>query len=238
MHYIFSEIVNEPNFVLSENESKHCNLVLRMKVGDIVKILDGKGVIYTASISKTEKRKTEVLIVDKCLCKKDRKYSLSIAIAPTKNNDRFEWFIEKAVEIGIDRIYPILCANSERKIVKVDRLEKVIVAAVKQSISPYKPELIPLQKVEDVFTLKSYDKKYIAHCHDEEKQDLTEIAEINEKCLVLIGPEGDFNESEIIQAKKNGFIAVSLGEKRLRTETAGVYACSIFSIKTQFLKNS
>jgi 16S rRNA (uracil1498-N3)-methyltransferase len=154
-----------------------------------------------------------------------RNHYLHLAVAPTKNTDRFEWFLEKATEIGVDEITPILCEHSERKVIKDDRLEKVVISAMKQSLKAYLPKLNPLTPLKDLLNAEFEGKKFIAHCYDLDKRELKNELTESSSHLVLIGPEGDFSEEEIQLAITQQFIPVSLGESRLRTETAGVVAC-------------
>ena len=153
-----------------------------------------------------------------------------MAVAPTKNIDRFEWFLEKSTEIGIDEITPLLTEHSERKIIKPERLEKVIIAAMKQSLKAYKPKLNELTPFRKIIAANSFEEKYIAHCYDGEKQGLKTIAGKGKNILILIGPEGDFSTDEIKVARETGFTEISLGNSRLRTETAGVVACHIINL--------
>jgi len=214
----------------SSAESKHMVKVLRLSEGDIVQVVDGKGGFYQAEIRDANPRKCVLSILNSEQKSGKRDFWLHIAIAPTKNIDRFEWFLEKATELGIDEITPILTARSERKIIKPERLQKVMIAAMKQSLKAYLPKLNPLTPVADLIKSEKNPNKFIAHCMEGNKRHLKDVINRKENCLVLIGPEGDFNEEEIELANKFGFTEISLGNARLRTETAGVAACHIVNL--------
>ncbi len=221
--------------VLREEESHHCTKVLRLKSGDELYITDGKGNLHKCEIVEIHQKRSIVKILESQTDYGKRNYKIHIAIAPTKSNDRLEWFLEKATEIGIDEITPIICKNSERKIIKTARLERVVESAMKQSHKAYHPT------INDQISFNSFivkqqkeNQKFVAHCEDDtDKIYLGSQIEKNSTILILIGPEGDFNESEIKLAKEKGFIPISLGESRLRTETAGVVACDICSVINQ-----
>lgn len=225
MHLFFTPDITDNDYTLNEIESKHCIKVLRLKVNDHIQLIDGKGNFYQAQIANADPKRCKVNITKIIKEFSKRNHYLHIAIAPTKNIDRFEWFLEKATEIGIDEITPILCEHSERKIIKPERLEKVIISAIKQSLKAYKPKLNELTNYRD-FIEQNFDGiKYIAHCEENEKETLKLNYNLGNNVLILIGPEGDFSPTEIILAKQNNFKEISLGESRLRTETAGVVAC-------------
>jgi 16S rRNA (uracil1498-N3)-methyltransferase len=218
--------------VLNEEESKHCTKVLRLGNGDEIFLTDGKGNLYKTEILEIHQKKTILKIVETIPDYGKKPYLLHIAIAPTKNTDRLEWFVEKATEIGIDEITLLICKNSERKFTKTDRLNRIAEAAMKQSYKAYHP--IINEQIDFAKFIKqnmNYEQKFIAHCEEEsEKIYLGKILNKNSSAIVLIGPEGDFNPQEITIAKAAGFVPVSLGESRLRTETAGVVACGIVSV--------
>lgn len=214
---------------LDETESKHCIRVLRHVKGDQLILVDGKGCRYEAIISDPNPKKCVVEVVKTIVDFEKRDYYLHIAIAPTKNIDRFEWFLEKATEIGIDEITPLLCEHSERKQINVDRLEKVLVTAMKQSLKAFKPKLNNLTKFETFIESTTSEFKFIAHCAEGDKQNLFYIAKPATSTLVLIGPEGDFSLVEIEAALKNNFKEISLGKSRLRTETAGIVATQLIN---------
>jgi 16S rRNA (uracil1498-N3)-methyltransferase len=219
--------------VLSEEESQHAVKVLRLEIGDKIIVVDGKGGFYEAEITFAHHKKCEFKILSGQQKFGKQNYHLHIAIAPTKNIERLEWFIEKAVEIGINEITPIVCRFSERKIIKEDRLEKIIVSAAKQSIKAYFPVLNPLCSFDEFLKKYTAQQKFIAHCYETDKKLLkTEILQGSD-VLILIGPEGDFSQEEVLKSLELGFLPVSLGESRLRTETAGVIACHTVQLINQ-----
>lgn len=212
-------------FVFSEEESKHLIKVLRKKEGELVHITNGTGFLFEAKIIVADAKKCKVEITD--TDKKHQKmFWFHLVVAPTKMNDRFEWFLEKATEIGVNEITPIICDNSERKIIKIERMQKVILSAMKQSLQTYLPKLNDPISYKDFMTKTHEGLLFIAHCEDEEKQDLKRRVAPDKDITVLIGPEGDFSKNEIRQAYQAGFLPVSLGKNRLRTETAAIVACT------------
>lgn len=222
--FYISEI--KGNFVqLTPEESKHCIKVLRLKKGDHVQLLNGKGSSFEAIIQIADLKACMLEIVKEDKYLKYRSYNITIAIAPTKNMERLEWFAEKAAEIGIDRIVPVICQHSERKEIKTERLEKILISAMKQSGQKYLPELTRQLSFKELVVHPFDGDKLIAHCESGEKKLLKNSITPGNKILLLIGPEGDFAPSEIELALENGFIPVSLGDSRLRTETAGIVAC-------------
>ena len=220
------------HITLDENDSRHAIKALRLTQGDALEIVDGNGTIYTAEIDSPNHKKCICKIV-KTELENPLPYQLHIAIAPTKNIDRLEWFLEKATEIGISEITPLLCSNSERKTIKVDRLERILVSAMKQSLKATKPTLNPLTPFKDFLTASYDGKKLMAHCEDQEKTVLSELPKTENKFTILIGPEGDFTSQEIELATQNGFNALSLGNSRMRTETAALF--SVASVYNKFL---
>lgn len=214
------------SLTLSPEESKHASRVLRMQIGDQLEILDGKGLKCIGEITNNNPRATEVKIVEQKEISPSN-HSIHIAISPTKNNDRLEWFLEKATEIGVDEITLILTDNAERKTVKIERLEKIIVSAFKQSRRSFKPILNPLISFADF--VQNNPNGLIAHCYEENKNYIQNTIK-SKNCPIIIGPEGDFSKKEINQAIENNYTAISLGDTRLRTETAGVYACTIAKV--------
>jgi 16S rRNA (uracil1498-N3)-methyltransferase len=211
-------------FQFDKEESKHIIKVLRKRGGDIIHITNGKGSLFHSEITLESEKKCEVRII-KIDAFEARKYNLHIAIAPTKMNDRLEWFLEKATEIGIDEISLILCDHSERKTFKIDRAEKIIQAAMKQSNQFYLPKINEPISFNEFITKETDSLKFIAHCEEDKKDLFKNGFQPNQNILILIGPEGDFSTKEITLALKNNFIPVSLGNTRLRTETAGIVAC-------------
>ena len=226
---------------LGEEESAHCVRVLRYTAGDEILITDGRGTTYTARITNPHPKHCEFEIISSEKQAPHHAFHLHIAIAPTKNIERLEWAIEKCVEIGVDEITPLLCRFSERKQLRTDRLEKIILSAAKQSLTPYLPVLHELTPYEEFIKQCTKDEstmyegctkekskkvqKFIAHCYKEDKRLLKDEIERGRDVLVMIGPEGDFSEQEVADALGLGFVPVSLGSSRLRTETAGVVAC-------------
>ncbi len=230
MHVFYTPDLSDNDFYsLNEEESKHCAKVLRLGHGDKVQLIDGRGGFFEAEIIELNKRHVNLKILTRQLDYGKTTYSIHIAIAPTKNIDRLAWFLEKATEMGIDEISTFICDRSERKILKEERLDKIITAAVKQSLKAYHPVLHPNQKFKDFMKqdFSAYQGNlFIAHCEeDQNKIYLKDAIRLGEKYLVLIGPEGDFSPEEIVLAKSIGFKAISLGNSRLRTETAGLAAC-------------
>ena len=219
----------EKDIILSTEESKHATKVLRKKEGDILNFTDGKGAFYKAEITVADSRKSRLKVVSTEQKEKQHNYHLHIAIAPTKNMDRFEWFLEKATEIGIDEITPIICSHSERKVIKTERCNRILLSAMKQSLKFYLPKLNEAISFNDFLKQDYEGSKYIAHCEDGEKKEL-KIENKTDKYLILIGPEGDFSQKEIDLALQNKFKAVSLGRSRLRTETAGIVATHTVNI--------
>lgn len=211
--------------VLSEEESAHCVRVLRYTRGDNMLLTDGRGNTYDARVTNPHQRHCEFEVLRCERQQKTHDFYLHIAIAPTKNIERLEWMVEKCTEIGVDEITPLLCHFSERKQLRVDRLEKIILSAAKQSLTPYLPRLNDLTTFEDCVRTADEEDKFIAHCYKEDKRELKSEIRKGRSVLVLIGPEGDFSEEEVQQALSLGFHPVALGQSRLRTETAGVVAC-------------
>jgi 16S rRNA (uracil1498-N3)-methyltransferase len=225
MHLFYTPDISGSTYALSEEESQHCLRVLRLGVGDAVHLTDGRGGLYAAQIAEAHGKRCAVRVTGVQREVGKRGYYLHVALAPTKNMERYEWFLEKATEVGVDELTPLLCERSERKTVKAERSEKVVTAAVKQSLKAYHPQLNPLRAFAD-FVAQPFDGvKCIAHCMPSPKIPLQHAAQAHGRTLVLIGPEGDFSPTEVALARQNGFIEVSLGDSRLRTETAGVVAC-------------
>ena len=225
MHVFYTPDINSNNYTLNEEESKHCSKVLRLGVGDVVHLIDGRGGLYKAQINEANKKHVQLLVIEHQQEYGKPNHHLHIAIAPTKNIDRLEWFLEKATEIGIDEITPIICDRSERKIIKEERLEKVITSAVKQSLTAYHPQLNKAISFADFITKNKETEKFIAHCMDGAKPYINQIVNIHQSYLILIGPEGDFTPAELNVALQNGYKPVTLGNTRLRTETAALAAC-------------
>lgn len=224
MHYFH---VLTPNaLVLPEEESMHAVKVLRLQTGDQITLLDGKGGVYVAEIMLPHAKRCGYQLISEQQLTTGRPYRLHVAIAPTKNLERLEWFIEKAVEIGVDEITPIVCRYSERKQLNPGRLEKILLSACKQSVQAVFPQLNSLCSFDELVKNAGAHCKAIAHCYPQPKEDFRKLSAVSNNLLILIGPEGDFSPEEVETAVKNGFTAVSLGESRLRTETAGIMACA------------
>ena len=198
----------------------------------MISIIDGVGGLFSARIVVSHPKRTEVEILDKKFYPK-KSFGIHIAIAPTKNMDRMEWFLEKATEIGVDEITPLLCSHSERKQVNAERMLKILVSATKQSKNMFLPRLNPLCPFEEFVMKAQAEGKFIAHCVDTDKKSLLNNCPKNKNVIVLIGPEGDFSDVEIALALSKGFTPVTLGDSRLRTETAGVVACHIANLVQQ-----
>jgi 16S rRNA (uracil1498-N3)-methyltransferase len=212
------------SFIFDKEESRHIIKVLRKSVGNILKITNGKGWLFDAEITNADIKKCQVKISN---AKKQpkRNYNLHLAVAPTKMNDRFEWFLEKATEIGIDSVTPILCDHSERKIIKSDRFEKIMQSAMKQSLQCYLPKLNELTPFSSFVSKVTKGQLFIAHCEETDKKSLKTELQPKQDITILIGPEGDFSVKEIEMALHHNFIPVTLGNTRLRTETAAIAAC-------------
>jgi 16S rRNA (uracil1498-N3)-methyltransferase len=225
MNLFYTPDISADTYMLSEEESKHCVRVLRMRRGDELHLVDGRGGYYLAEIADDNVKKCEVQVKEKRTEYGKRDHYLHIACAPTKNIERFEWFLEKATEIGIDEITPIDCEHSERTVVKPERLNKVIISAMKQSIKAYLPKLNEVISFPEFVSQEFAGDKFIAHCVSGKKAKLKDLVRPKGNVLVLIGPEGDFSATEIRFAIENGFTEISLGNSRLRTETAALAAC-------------
>ncbi|WP_134089503.1 16S rRNA (uracil(1498)-N(3))-methyltransferase [Olivibacter sp. XZL3] len=227
MHLFYTPDIdsNAHEYVLSEEESKHCVRVLRLGKGDAIVLIDGKGNLFHAELIDDHPKRSKVGILSIERNYGKRNHYLHIAVAPTKNIDRLEWFLEKATEIGIDEITPIICERSERKEVKIERLNKVVTAAVKQSLTAYHPKVNEPVAFQQFVEECSVSQKFIAHCLEAAKTTLTQAIDGSGSYCILIGPEGDFSQQEVESATNNGYQAISLGNTRLRTETAALYAC-------------
>lgn len=212
------------DFTFDKEESKHIVKVLRKSVGDTLHITNGEGWLFNAEVTIPDIKKCMVKIVSKTLQPK-RNFSLHLAVAPTKMNDRYEWFLEKATEIGIDTITPIICDHSERKVIKAERFEKILQSATKQSLNCYMPKLNDAIAFKDFINKDFNGNLFIAHCEETDRKSLKNQLKPKTDITILIGPEGDFSVKEIETAINNNFIPVTLGETRLRTETAAIVAC-------------
>lgn len=229
MQLFYAPEISLPRYTLPEEESKHCVRVLRMTVGDELHLTDGKGNMYRCKVVSDNAKRCEVEVVETTPEYERMSYGLTMCVAPTKIIDRFEWFLEKATEIGVSEVYPLECDHSERRQIKLEREEKVITAAVKQSLKAYHPVLHDMTSVRDIIAMDFEGEKYIAHCDSSfgERPYLGNLVKKGVNTLILIGPEGDFSKEEINFALQNGFKAISLGRERLRTETAAVVATTV-----------
>ena len=230
MNLFYSKNLSKKEIYLSKEESRHCIKVLRKKKNDIIRVTNGKGSIYITKITSIENEivqlenlKNEFIL--------NRKTKIHIAIAPPKNRIRFEWFLEKVTEIGVDIITPLLCTNSERKQINLIRSQKILISAMKQSNNSILPQINNPTQFKD-FLEGIENNSYIAHCHAMKKVDFKTILAKQKKyknITVMIGPEGDFTREEIIMSEKRGINAIKLGENRLRTETAGIIVCNMIN---------
>jgi 16S rRNA (uracil1498-N3)-methyltransferase len=225
MHIFYTPDITGKNYFLDENESKHCLRVLRLKKGDEINLVDGIGGFYTAQIAGDNLKSCELEIKKVLHDFEKRSYHFHLAIAPTKNPDRLEWLVEKAVEIGIDEFTPVICEHSERKKLNIDRLERIAVAAMKQSVKAYKPLINEATSFKSLISRADSQIKLIAHCEELSGKTINKFYQDGKSVVCLIGPEGDFSKNEIDAAAKAGFEGITLGKSRLRTETAGLVVC-------------
>lgn len=226
MQLFYNPDINETteSFSFDKEESRHIIKVLRKKDSDILYVTNGLGFLFETEITLASDNKciVQVLSIKK---NPEPKFHLHLAVAPTKMNDRFEWFLEKATEIGIQEITPLFCDRSERKVINPERFEKIILSAMKQSNETYLPKLNEAVSFKEFIKQKNEGLQLIAHCEETDKKSLKDILKPNENVTILIGPEGDFSEKEIALALENDFQPVTLGNTRLRTETAAIIAC-------------
>ena len=218
---------------LPEEEAGHCLRVLRLTMGDEVMLTDGKGSFYKAVISAATGKRCQVKVVEELPQEKGWNGWLHVAMAPTKNMDRTEWFVEKATEIGFDELTFLNSRYSERKVIKPERVEKILVSAVKQSLKASKPVLHEMTDFNKFIAQDFKGRKFICHCNEGEKKLLKEVIVPGEDAVILIGPEGDFSEEEVAKALSCGFQPVSLGKSRLRTETAALVAVHTLNLFNQ-----
>lgn len=212
------------SFVFDKEESKHIIKVLRKKEGDTLLVTNGFGFLFKTEITIASDNKCTVKI-NSFEQQEKPKFQLHLVVAPTKMNERYEWFLEKATEIGIQEITPIICEHSERKVIKIDRFQKILESAMKQSLHYYLPQLNEPILFKDFLKKERNSQKFIAHCEETDKKSLKNELKTNEDVTILIGPEGDFSVKEIQLALEHNYIPVSLGQTRLRTETAAIVAC-------------
>ena len=234
MQLFYTPDINSDEYTLSKEESRHCIQVLRKKIGDIIYLVDGKGGYYKATLIGDNPKSCHLKIdnIERNYGKSD--IHIHIAIAPTKMNERFEWFLEKSTEIGINEITPIICEHSERKVLKLERMNKILVAAMKQSKQAYLPKLNAAVSFDSFVSNNTIEERYIANCaENDKKKQLKEVIKKGTDTLVLIGPEGDFSQKEINYAMRHGFSSVSLSKNRLRTETAAIVSCNTINLINQ-----
>lgn len=232
MQLFYEEDITTNGGYLDPTESTHCIKALRHKAGDVILIINGKGQLFKTLIKDANPKKCRVEIVSQ-ETQPPSSVECHIAIAPTKNIERTEWFVEKSTELGIETITPIICRNSERKTIKPERLGKVVISAIKQSGSLWRPLINELSDFDSFIGQQFEGHKFIAHCHIGNEPHLKDLVERGNNTLVLIGPEGDFTIEEVKRAEAMGFKAASLGPKRLRTETAALAACHIIRLENQ-----
>lgn len=230
MHLFYAPHIGDNTHILSEEESKHAVKVLRLGVNSSIVLVDGQGTWCEASISEANPKKCVLQINKKTSLTSPRSFKLIVAVAPTKNIARMEWFLEKATELGIDTIIPLMADHSERIRIKAERWEKVLVSAMKQSLKAHVPALTEPMKLAQVFTTYPHAQHAIAHCRAGDKTHLISIKPVQKEIILYIGPEGDFSEREISFALEKGAVPITLGEARLRTETAALAACHIANL--------
>lgn len=226
--------INQSPF-LPESDSQHCCRVLRMQTGNCIEIVDGRGALYKCRIVTAHNKRTEIEIIERIELPPVWQYNITVAVAPTKHLDRMEWLVEKLVEIGVNRIVPIRCMRSERKELKTERLEKIAVSAMKQSLKAVLPQIDEVMSLQSfLISVDKSDQRFVAYCDDwVERKLLAREYRPGSSVTVLIGPEGDFSPEEIKMTIDNGFVPVTLGDNRLRTETAALVACDTFHIINQ-----
>ncbi|MBD1396271.1 16S rRNA (uracil(1498)-N(3))-methyltransferase [Pontibacter sp. JH31] len=230
MHLFYTPDISEDFYTLTEDESKHCTRVLRLQLGDTVYLVDGRGCRYTAIIQDAHQKKCKLQVIDKQTDYGKLPYYVHIAVAPTKNMDRIEWFVEKAVEIGVSAITFLECEHSERKQLRLDRIEKIAVSAMKQSQKGFLPLLNELTPFERFIQTCIPQDTFIAHLEDDATKSIREYYKHDRQHCILIGPEGDFSQKEIAAAYALGIKPVTLGQSRLRTETAALVACHTLQV--------
>jgi len=229
MDIFYSDNINNNFIELSESESHHCAKVMRKKKGDLVSVLDGKGSKYTALIIQADKKNVllEIKTIDRV---PNSGIGLHLIISPTKSHDRIDWLIEKATEIGIQKISFMNCARTERKKINLDRIKRISISAIKQSGQRYAPKINNILSYKQIIDNISDDQRFIAHLEEDKKKHLRSVYNKSKNCCVLIGPEGDFTIDEINLAKENHFHSITLGKSTLRTETAGLFVASLINI--------
>jgi 16S rRNA (uracil1498-N3)-methyltransferase len=229
VNLFYQPLISKGALYLDQDESRHAIKVLRKKNGDIIRLTDGKGFFYEGVITDADSRQC-AFEIQNTIAVKQPEYSIHIGISPTKNADRIEWFAEKSVELGIDEITLLKCDHTERQHFKVERIEKMAVGAMKQSLKARLPVIHQLTDIRSVIHSSSASEKYIAYVDEENQQQLHKVVRPRQSYFVLIGPEGDFSNEELTLAEAGGFKKISLGPSRLRTETAGLAACHILNL--------
>ena len=219
----------QKTIVLTEETSKHIVQVLRMRIGEMLQLTDGKGTLLTVTITDDHKKKCTVEVKE-AVYKESQKNKATIAISLLKNASRFEWFLEKATELGISEIIPLLSERTEKQHFRHDRMKNILVSAMLQSQQVWLPELPEPQKLAAVIQFATQERKFVAHCIEGEKSELKKVTQTNATQIILIGPEGDFSPEEVDSAVEQGFVPVSLGNTRLRTETAGIIAATLLMV--------
>lgn len=227
MQLFYTTEVSENTAVLDKNDSGHLIRVLRKKTGSVINFTNGKGSLYSGVIEDPDLKKCRISITEKISEFEKRDFFLHMAVAPTKNISRFECFVEKATELGIDVITPLICKQSERTTVKHERLERIAIAAMKQSLKTYLPRINPAVSFSDLLKNSTEDEKFIAWLNPDVNRQIDDLYQPAKSCMVIIGPEGDFTDEEVNQAKQKHFKPISLGKSRLRTETAAIAACHL-----------
>ena len=233
MQLFYAPQITLPEYTLAEEESKHAIKVLRLSVGDTLHITDGRGTLHLCQVVSDSAKHCTVRVLESQHEFEKRNYTLTMAVAPTKNIDRYEWFLEKATEIGVDNFVALESEHSERRIIKPERELKVITAAVKQSLKAYHPTIEDMTDFKKFVTRDFDGRKFIAHCGEaiKGKSYLASTLAAGENAVILIGPEGDFSPEEVRLAVENGFEEITLGTQRFRTETAAVMAVAMVAIK-------
>lgn len=231
MNIFYSKDINKDTIVLRDEEFTHCIKSLRKRIGDRIIVTNGAGMEYMTEVQSIEKRSCDLNILE-LIEHAPPQSELVLAVAPTKNMSRYEWFVEKAVEIGVTRVVPIICKNSERKRVRLDRLKKIALSAMKQSKRWYLTQVDEAISIGDFIKSNDDNAKFVAHFSPEAGH-LKDLIKAESNCTVLIGPEGDFANSELEWLEKSGYTSAILSNSRLRTETAAIVACNIFNLANQ-----
>lgn len=224
MQLFYAPDITTPEYIMQQQESRHAVKALRLTSGDRLRLTDGRGHIYTAVVTDPDPRACAVRIEETCDAPRERPYRLTMAVALTKNPERYDWFLEKATEVGCDTFIPMVTENSERRTMRPERAEKIIAGAVKQSLKAWSPQLMPLASFEQVAAMAFEGRRLIAHCREGEKKTIGELVAPGGDVMIMIGPEGDFSQREVEAALAAGFGAATLGTSRLRTETAALMA--------------